>query len=204
MTFRYAALADSSGVGVGATRGGGYPDRLVARWKKRGVAVQTMNLSKSGALAGDLIASAQHIAKKEADLVTVGVGTNDVWRLTSEAEFQQNIEAIASALSSYRERAYFLNLPDASLAPAALHVERWLGIAPRQILERITAFNVIIARVTQKYTLSTVDLFALSQATLPGHPEYFSGDGFHPSDAGYEVWTDLLWDKVGDLPRSQP
>jgi lysophospholipase L1-like esterase len=28
------------------------------------------------------------------------------------------------------------------------------------------------------------------------HPEYFSSDGFHPSDKGYELWATQMWPTV--------
>jgi acyl-CoA thioesterase I len=37
-----------------------------------------------------------------------------------------------------------------------------------------------------------VDLFAASRQFLPHRPDFFCRDGFHPSDAGYEQWAELM------------
>jgi len=34
---------------------------------------------------------------------------------------------------------------------------------------------------------------------LPAHPEYFSGDGFHPSDEGGELWAQQMWPAIANL-----
>jgi lysophospholipase L1-like esterase len=31
---------------------------------------------------------------------------------------------------------------------------------------------------------------------LLSHPEYFSRDGFHPSDKGYELWAVEMWPTI--------
>jgi lysophospholipase L1-like esterase len=28
---------------------------------------------------------------------------------------------------------------------------------------------------------------------IPAHPEFFSSDGFHPSEQGYEFWAVKMW-----------
>jgi lysophospholipase L1-like esterase len=54
-------------------------------------------------------------------------------------------------------------------------------------------WNQVIATVVQRHHAVLVDLF---QAGLAGHPEYISGDGFHPSDAGYKRLADLFWAQI--------
>ena len=38
-----------------------------------------------------------------------------------------------------------------------------------------------------------VDLYGPSQAEVPARPELISRDGYHPSDAGYARWAELVW-----------
>jgi len=47
----YVALGDSTAVGVGAERGGGYPERLAQRLAAAGTPVRLVNLGVSGATA---------------------------------------------------------------------------------------------------------------------------------------------------------
>ena len=37
------------------------------------------------------------------------------------------------------------------------------------------------------------DINTITRDQLPAHPEYFSSDGFHPSDQGYELWASEMW-----------
>ena len=41
-----------------------------------------------------------------------------------------------------------------------------------------------------------VDLFAASRDEVPRHPELVAGDGYHPSDAGYARWAELMWQRI--------
>ena len=35
--------------------------------------------------------------------------------------------------------------------------------------------------------MTVFDIYTITTQELALHPEYFSSDGFHPSDAGYEI-----------------
>jgi lysophospholipase L1-like esterase len=37
-----------------------------------------------------------------------------------------------------------------------------------------------------------VDLFSASREFIPQRPDFFSFDGFHPPETGYEQWADLM------------
>ena len=41
-----------------------------------------------------------------------------------------------------------------------------------------------------------VDLYGPSREEVPQHPELISLDGYHPSDAGYARWAELVWAEV--------
>ena len=43
------------------------------------------------------------------------------------------------------------------------------------------------------------DVYTITHEQLPGHPEYFSGDGFHPSDRGYELWAEKMWPTIAQV-----
>ena len=40
------------------------------------------------------------------------------------------------------------------------------------------------------------DIYTITHQELPAHPEYISGDGFHPSDEGYELWAEHMWPAI--------
>ena len=74
----YVALGDSTGAGMGA-REGGYVKRIFARIVERRPQSTLQNLSVNGATTEDLVRGqlARGVAFNP-DLVTVGIGINDI------------------------------------------------------------------------------------------------------------------------------
>ena len=40
------------------------------------------------------------------------------------------------------------------------------------------------------------DAYKESSQVIQSHPEFFSPDGFHPSEEGYEFWAFEMWPTV--------
>ena len=189
------ALGDSTAAGVGA-RAGSYVDRLRARMARAGRSLRLVNLGQSGATTGEVLTGqVPRMAPGPIGLVVVGVGVNDLTRGVPPEIFAQRFEAVISAV---RERTaapiVVSNLPDVSLARAV-----WPDLRPA-LAARVDGYNAAIARVADKHGLSLFDTCAMTRQELPTHPEYLSGDGFHPSDQGYQAWGDGLWRIVRRLP----
>lgn len=195
--FRFVALGDSTGVGVGAGDDGGYPERLYRRLKGQGLNAGILNLAQSGATTADVLQSqARRAADKRPSLVTLGIGTNDLWRMTSENVFSSNLNAIADILAPSAARVVVCNLIDLAVAPAAKAAQAWLGVTPAVITARVHAFNAQIALLGKRPGFEVVDLYTASRAELAKNPDYFCPDGFHPSTRGYDRWAELCWPAV--------
>ncbi|WP_225414191.1 SGNH/GDSL hydrolase family protein [Stigmatella hybrida] len=194
MSINYVALGDSSAVGVGASRGGGYPERLASRLRQAGLSVGLTNLGMSGAVVRDVIASQlKRAVASQPTLVTLGIGINDLWRGTAVEDFQADLDRIAQRLKPVGATLVVVNLPDMALAPVA-------RLVPSHLYEgRIEPFNEALHAVARAHGMHVVDLYTASKAFLPGRPEFFCHDGFHPSDAGYEQWADLMLPTVRPL-----
>ena len=184
----YLALGDSTGCGVGARSGGGYPDRLLARLRPAHPALRLVNLCRSGATTSDLIDEQLPSASKHRPrVVTVGIGINDLGLQVPDDAFAMNLEEIAMALGRLGAPVIVANIPDLALAPAARR------IVPLSLYEkRIEMFNLHVTATAARHRLTCVDLFSWSREALSDRPEYFSADGFHPSAAGYEVWAERM------------
>src|SRR5919201_2538807 len=165
--FRYVALGDSSGVGIGADAEGGYPERLWRKLRAAGVHAGILTLAQSGSTSADLLAAQleRGVSKRPA-LVTIGIGTNDVWRMVPSATFAENVRRICEALEPTAAHAVVCNIIDLALAPAAAAAEAWLGIARGQITERVREFNAHLAAIAKRPRFEVVDLFAFSQREL--------------------------------------
>jgi lysophospholipase L1-like esterase len=188
----YAALGDSTGAGVGARDRRGYVARLFHRVERVRPGSRLVNLCVSGATTADVLRTqVARVSPARPTLVTLGIGINDLRRFTPE-EYARNYEEIVRRLADAAPQAPFVvsNLPDISFAPAIpafLHEEVRRGVR---------RFNEIIAGVAARRSLFLVNIFDKSHEVVPTHPEFFSPDGFHPSDEGYEFWAHTMWPTV--------
>ena len=189
--LRYAALGDSTAFGVGAIPGeGGYPPRLARRLREAGRQVELTNLGFPGFTAADVAErSLGALASLRPDLVTIGIGANDVEVGRAPADFAAAFDRICEAARATGAAVVAVNVVDLSLVP------RKAAEAPAYY-ELNRALNAEIARVAALRGVVLVDLYGESQRRIAGHLEYFYVDGFHPSPAGYEVWADIMWPAV--------
>jgi acyl-CoA thioesterase-1 len=195
--FRYVALGDSTGVGVGAAAGGGYPERIYQHMKALGWPAGILNLSQSGAISSDVVhAQLAKAVSVSPDLITVGIGGNDLWRMVPPSVFRQNLATIADALAQTSAQVVISNLIDLGHAPVAQGALAMLNIPRATISARVKELNDTIAALAQRPRTAVIDLHSLGERELSDHPEFFADDGFHPSGAGYERWAQLLWPAV--------
>ena len=184
-TPTYVALGDSTGVGVGA-RHGGYPARLARRLEAHGRKLHVVNLCVSGAGVSDVLGGQLERALAASPaVVTLGVGINDVTHGTDLDAFERDYDAVASALARAGAPVVVVNVPDLSRSPLAVGEE-----TRRALRERVEAVNARIAAAAGRYGLLLVDLHAYAE--LEARPELLAADRFHPSDLGYERWTDAM------------
>jgi acyl-CoA thioesterase-1 len=190
----FYALGDSTVAGVGS-RAGSYADRLSSRLVKAGRQVHLMNLAESGATTADLLRDQlPRVRVKSNALVIVGIGVNDLTSGIEPEVFARRFERILGDLRSRTTGPIVVsNLPDISLASAV-----WPAVRG-QLAAQVDAYNAVIARIAGRLGIVVYDVCAMTRRFLPSHPEYLSGDGYHPSDAGYQVWADGLWDIVRPL-----
>ncbi len=184
----YVALGDSTGVGVGA-REGGYVLRLFNRLIKRRPGSKLTNLCVSGATTEDLIrGQLDRGVDMTPDLVTVGIGINDIGHGMTIDQFAKNYEKILSTLrDKTHAQIVVTNIPDISSGP------RIPGSMRSQYQQQILKFNERLEEIAKRYDVTVFDMYTVSKDELPSHPEYFSSDGFHPSDEGYEMWAKQMW-----------
>ena len=184
----YVALGDSTGAGVGATQGG-YVARLFNRITERRPQSTLQNLCVSGATTEDLVrGQLDRGVVMNPDLVTVGIGINDIGHGLTIDQFAKNYENIFSTLrDKTRARIVITNIPDISSGP------RIPGSMRSQYQQQIIKFNERLEEIAKRYDVTVFDMYTVSKDELPAHPEYFSSDGFHPSDAGYEMWAKHMW-----------
>jgi acyl-CoA thioesterase-1 len=188
----YVALGDSTGAGVGARKGGGYAARLFERIERVRPGSRLVNLCVSGAATADVLrGQVGRVGDARPSLVTLGVGINDLTRMSPPEQFAHNFEEIVTRVRAQTDAAVVVsNLPDISYAP---RVPDFLREDARR---GIRLYNERIADVAARHRLHLADSYTKSAEVIPSHPEFFSPDGFHPSDEGYEFWAFEMWPVV--------
>ncbi len=184
----YVALGDSTGAGIGA-RDGGYVARLHKRMLDHRSESQLVNLCLSGATTEDVLRrQLQSGVAKSPDLVTLGIGINDIGHGFTIDQFAKNYEEILSTVKQQTQATIIVtNIPDISSAPRIPAQMR------NEYQRQIERFNERLEEIARRHEVIIFDIFTITRRELPSHPEYFSSDGFHPSDEGYELWAEEMW-----------
>ena len=182
---RYVAVGASDTVGVGASdpTKGSWPARIAALLPS---GTTYVNLGVSGSLA----AQAQReqlpgaIAQRPT-VVTVWLAVNDLNATIDPASYSDALGAIVDGLVQGTSATVFVgNVPDLRGVPVYASVDK------TRLLAGISAYNDAIARVAASSAtrVFVVDLFTGSAALVS--TATVSADGFHPSDAGYQLIAD--------------
>ena len=184
----YVALGDSTGAGQGA-RQGGYVDRLFRKMLGHRPGSRLVNLCVSGATTTDVLhEQLDEGVQAGPDLVTLGIGINDIAHGLTLSQFAQNYEAILTRLKNDTQAVVIVaNIPDISSGP------RIPADMRNRYQQMIVEFNQKLEEIAASTGAIVFDIYTITHEELPSHPEYFSADGFHPSDAGYQLWAEKMW-----------
>lgn len=190
----YVAFGDSTGAGVG-TRGGGYVARLFKRLLAKRPGSRLLNRCTSGATTAHVLSQQlDEGLRANPDLVTLGIGINDISHGVSLQQFARTYEEILTRLKSKtRAPVVVTNIPDISSAPVIPPAMR------AQYQQSIIRFNRKLEEIAARAGVTVFDVYTITHEELPLHPEYFSADGFHPSDKGYELWAEQMWPIVARI-----
>lgn len=194
----YVALGDSTGYGIGA-REGGYVKRLFDRINERRPTSTLQNLCVSGATTDDVVrGQLDRAVELNPDLVTVGIGINDIGHGLTLEQFSKNYETILSTLKEKTHAQIVVtNIPDVSSAPRIPDSMR------STYQQQIDQFCKRLVEIAERHGVTIFDIYTITKDELPSHPEYFSNDGFHPSDEGYELWATQMWPTVAKVIGEQ-
>lgn len=122
------------------------------------------------------------------NFITLGIGINDIGHGIGLDQFAENYEKILSRLrTDTQARIVVTNVPDISSAP------RIPEFARLEYQQTIVGFNKRLEEIATRYQVTIFDVHKVTYEQLPSHPEFFSSDGFHPSDDGYELWASEMW-----------
>jgi lysophospholipase L1-like esterase len=166
--------------------------RLFKRLEEQRPDSKLSNLCVSGATSADVVRDQlERGVALNPDLVTVGVGINDIGHGLTLEQFSTNFEEILSTLKEKTHATIVVtNLPDISSAPSIP------GPMRSDYQRQIEEFCKRLEEIAKRHEVTIFDVYTITKQELPSHPEYFSVDGFHPSDRGYELWAEQMWPAV--------
>lgn len=191
---QYVALGDSTVEGIGATSPAhNYVSRLHARLCGVYPNARVANLGMGGATSADvLVRQLDRTLEARPDLVTLSIGPNDITTRVPVEAYEKNVDTILGRLRHETTAVVVVNLiPDLAVTP------RFRGSRTQEAVGRQTiVYNEALGRRARAHGAELVDLYSASQREVPLRPELIWTDGYHPSDAGYARWAELVWKGV--------
>ena len=187
--YSYVALGDSLTAGVGAsTSSEAFPNLLLEKLATKNGPTQLLNLAVPGATTKDVLDGQIKTAIDfKPDLITLLIGINDMHNHVSISDFQENYENILNQLTGQfpKPKVIVINLPfigsNLLLPPYGLYFDN-----------QTQKYNKVIKSLADKYQVTYFDLYSQTKDQFKKDKNLYSQDLFHPSGAGYKVWSDLL------------
>ncbi len=182
----WVVLGDSTAQGLGApSPDGGYVGQVLTELRQHtGLPWRVLNLSVSGSLTRDVIGAQLPRLPAQADLVTCGVGINDIL-YTSPGKLFADLRALIAAVP---DQTVLLDLP----LPAGC----W-GFLGRASVPYVTRINRTIRQAAAARGLPVAEVSAHFSPPWAGK---FASDCFHPSQDGYRDWSRALLAAMASTP----
>jgi acyl-CoA thioesterase-1 len=177
---RVLAFGDSLFAGYGLQDGEGYPERLEAALRARGINARIANAAVSGdttAAARQRFVFALNSQPAPPQLVIICLGGNDMLRALPADETRANLEAMLAELDSRGIPALVMSM----LSPPNLGAD-YRG-----------KFDTIYPALAKQHDAALVPFFLQS---VIGRPELIQADHLHPTAAGIETIVAATLDQV--------
>ena len=176
--------------------------------------IQDIGNSMNRGIAINFINDEMPFVKTDATIVTVFAGGNDSntlaagvknglggsdWLNTQIAGFGKDMTMLINGIKARapKARILILNLPNL----AALPYSSGLTLSEKRTLQTVaTGLN---AQINATVSLGTTVVDMMCDSRLY-NPSIFSSDGFHPNDAGYALFADLLYSAASTTSATAP
>lgn len=181
--LRLLILGDSSAAGVGARhQSRALSGQLSARLEGR-CALSWQLEARTGATTPSALAQAEAMPGARFDTALIALGVNDVTRHMGEARFEKSRRALHALLRARFGvgRIVCSGLPPMGQFPILPHPLRGVLGAKAEALD-----SALARLCAEDDALTHVPL------DLPFEPSYMARDGFHPSEAAYALWAEML------------
>lgn len=190
-TLVYASLGDSLTYGAGANNyNESYPYLVAQKLTKNYSTVVLKNFSYQGATTDNIIKDLlPNIASSNPDVVTILAGVNDAHNFVSAEKFKNNYETILKILATQTQaKIYAISIPKIGSNSIYLPPFNFYFSG------KIDQYNKIIKDLTVKYQVKYIDITIPTLNWVYSDGVNYSADSFHPSAAGYKIFSDLIYD----------
>jgi len=177
-------LGDSTAAGVGSSG----PQRAVSHQvaERLGRPVELDVLAVSGARVQDVLDAQVAKVPADADLVVMSVGANDTTHLTSSGDFEQRYRAVLAGLPA-GVPVVLIGVPDVGSTTRLAQPLRAVAGG------RADQLGAIVRDIARERDAAYVNLAANTGPAFRADPDrYFAADHYHPNDAGYGLWADVV------------
>jgi lysophospholipase L1-like esterase len=189
-SYKFYAIGDSIISGVGA---GKIVDALsgqTAKFLAEGLDCQ-INWSSRGIIGATSKKIRERLIQKlpieKADFIAVSAGVNDLTTLSSLSKYEKNLTDLLSKLNEHS--------PNAIIAMSGIPPLRGFPLLPQPLRAlfgiRGESFDKIVQKVVAKFP-NAVHVPLDFEPT----PDKFSVDGFHPSEASYKIFGQMMAEKI--------
>jgi lysophospholipase L1-like esterase len=151
-------------------------------------------LGVSGATAGRLKDQVPAAVAAKPDAVVLWTGVNDFNAQVPLTQFQSNLDGILTPLAGTGAKLYVVNLPDIDRLPA-------FKVMASGIRAVLPAWQQAVRTTGARHGAKVVELAPYSNE-LSTHPDYISGDGFHPSAIGYRRIAEIVAESMERAPAT--
>ena len=194
-SVRMLIVGDSTGVGTGASS----PEHSLAGWlAQMQPDLWLENRACDGAGFRDLPAQldAGLADAPRFDLVLIQAGANDVIRFRGLRDLRRDIERVLQRAGDLAPQVIVMPAGNVGNAPLFFAPLSWLMSWRARILHRE------IRSAAARHRAVYVNLFrSRSRDPFVQRPHLMSGDGLHPSDAGYAAWFGELMAQAPPLAQ---
>lgn len=184
-SVKLLAIGESTVAGVGART---HETALTGQFAKHlgvkiGKSVEWLAVGRSGITAGETIHElVPKIPNEKFDYIMVGLGGNDVLKLSSPRKWRRDMTKLLEILKEKIPNAkiFITNAPAIRLSP----------VLPQPIKFILGHLSALHDKNTKQFTREMENVFYFHQPTEV--VEDFFADGIHPSEKGYDIWSETI------------
>lgn len=184
-SVKLLAIGESTVAGVGAQT---HKTALTGQFAKHlsnkiGKTVEWFAIGRSGIRAGETIYElVPKIPDERYDYIVVGLGGNDVLKLSSPRKWRRDMTRLLEILREKNPAAkiFITNAPAVRLSP----------VLPQPIKFILGHLSALHDKNAREFTREMKDVFYFHQPTEV--IEDFFADGLHPSEKGYDAWSEAI------------